>query len=449
MGTISNEIYQRDANCIAEVEKLRFYPLVPKSGKGAMLTDEDDREYLDFTANWAVANTGYCHPHIVEAIAQATSQLTFTSLTSFTSKAGVELAEKLIAMTPGDFPKKVWYGHSGSEANECIAKVIPLASNRPRMISFVGSYHGQTGGALSLSGHPAQAKFIGGGHVTKVPYPFCYRCPYEKNRDDCQLFCLRFFEDYILQCQVPADQVGGVIVEAVQSDGGDIVPPKGFLTGLQECCQRHGIWLILDEVKVGIGRTGRDFGFSKESITPDAVILGKPLASGIPLSAIVARKEIMDCATGIHMFTTAGNPIACHAGLATLEILENEQLCQKAAETGALLLALFHNLKTEFSCIGDVRGDGMILGIDLVENPGKKIPASKLAAMVTYRAYELGLLIFTSGIFSNVLEITPPLVLSEAQARRGVDILRTALQDAIDNKVDSAALAKFAGWATN
>ena len=212
------ELFQRDMNALSEVMKLRFYPFVAESGTGAVLYDVDGGEYLDFNAGWGVANTGYNHPRIIKAVCDQINRLSFASTISVLNERSIELAEKLISLAPGDFPKKVWYGHSGSDANEFISKIIPLATGRPKILSFVGSYHGQTMGSYAMSGHPSQSKFAAGGDIVKVPYPYCHRCAFGRNPDDCSLFCLKYIEKYILSFMCQPEQIGAIIIEAIQCD---------------------------------------------------------------------------------------------------------------------------------------------------------------------------------------------------------------------------------------
>lgn len=439
-------IVKKDGEILGDVEKIRFYPLVAERGVRNTIFDVEGNEYLDFTAGWAVVNTGYCHPKITESIIAEVSKLNFSPLVSVLSESSIELGEKLTKLMPGAFEKKVWFGLSGSDANDCIAKVVPMAKKRPRLISFVGSYHGQTLGAYSLSGHPAQTAFIGAGNVTKVPYPFCYRCPFKKNKENCNLFCLDYLEEYIFDTICPPGETAGIIVEAIQSDGGDVVPPNGFLQRLQEICRKHDIYLILDEVKIGMGRTGKFFGFENWDIVPDAIVLGKPIASGLPLSAVIAKKEILDCAVGIHLFTMGGHPISCSAGIKTIEIIQQEKLIENAKVVGEYLAKSLLALKEKYEIIGDVRGKGLIVGAEFVKDRATKEPAQKLTALITYRAFELGLLVFYAGVYSNVIEITPPLTLTRNEVDKGVGILEQAIEDVLNNKVDEKKLSQFVGW---
>lgn len=440
------EFYELDDKLIADALKLRFFPFAAESGEGCRLRDVDGKEYLDFTGGWALANTGYSHPHVKQAVIDQLNRTTFASLISGMHEPALRLAEKLIELTPGDFPKKVWFGLCGSDASETAGRLLPLATGKRRMVTFIGGYHGSTDASMAMSAHAAQTQFIGGGNVVKVPYPNPYRCPFGDEVSDCAEMSVRFLEEYIFKTICPPDDVAAVIVEAVQSDGGDVVPPPHFLPMLEDVCRRHDIYLVVDDVKIGMGRTGEMFSFEHFGATPDAVLLGKSLGGGLPLSAVVARQEILDVGPALAIFTTTGNGLSCAAGMATVEAIENDGLKQNARLVGAYLHDKLRALQNEHALIGDVRGLGMIQGVELVKDRGTKEPASKEAAKVVYRAFELGLLVFYVGMFSNVLEITPPLILTEAEADEGVAILDQALSDVEAGKVSDEVIARYAGW---
>jgi 4-aminobutyrate aminotransferase len=440
------QLEQLDDNLIADALKLRFYPLAAAEGEGCRVRDVEGRQYLDFSAGWALASAGYSHPIFKQRIAEQLERTTFSGLISGMNEPAVRLAERLTALAPGDFEKKCWFGFCGSDANETIGRLLPMATGRRRLISFSGSYHGFTAASMAMSGHLAFADFIGGGHVIKIPYPYPYRPPFGENPDETGLKALDFLENYVLTQMCPPDDIAGIIVEAVQSDGGVIAPTPDFLPGLAEICHKHGIRLILDEVKIGMGRTGQMFGFQHSDIVPDAIILGKALGGGLPLSAVIARREILDAGMTTALFTGVGNALCCTAGLATLEIIEGDQLISRAAETGAHLRRRLEELKSKHPMIGDVRGQGMIQGVELVSDPAAKTPAAAETAKVVYRAYELGLLLYYVGTFSNVLEITPPLIMTPAEVDEGIDMLDRALADVTNGRVSDEEVARYAGW---
>jgi 4-aminobutyrate aminotransferase len=438
-------IAELDARHLASVLKVRFFPLVIASADGCRITDTDGVTRLDFTAGWAVANLGYNNPRVREAVAQQFSRTSFGTLTAMMNEPSVRLAERLAGYLPGDFEKKVWYGLHGSDANDCLAKLVPLATGRRRMISFIGGYHGQTAGSAGLSGHTAQAKAGGGSNVVKIPYPDPYRPVLGAGRDPGDAV-LDYLENYILRTICPPEDTAGIIVEPVQSDGGDIVPPPRFLAGLQAICRRHGIMLLIDEVKIGFGRSGRMFAFEHSGIEPDAVSLGKSMGGGMPISAVVGRRELLDVAPAINMYTMAGNPVACAAALASLDEITGRGLAAQAASTGAYLLSGLRELQQRHPLIGDVRGLGMMLGLETVRDRETREPADREMAKIVYRAFELGLVVFYGGIYSNVMEITPPLVMTEAEVDEGIAILDQAIGEVEAGKVSDEVLGDYAGW---
>jgi 4-aminobutyrate aminotransferase len=438
----------RDAAALGDVLKVRFFPLAVASAAGCSITDVEGQVYLDFTAGWAVANTGYGPQEIVDAVAEQMRVTSFATLTAFVNEPAVALAEELVGLMPGDFPKKAWFGLHGSDACDTLAKLVPLATGRPRMLSYIGAYHGQTGGSAAISGHTAQAMVASGGNVVKIPYPYCYRCMFgETSPDTCSLRCLEYVEQLVMRTICPPKSTAAVIIEAVQSDGGDVPAPERYLQALEGLCRKHGILLLLDEVKVGFGRTGKMFSFEHAGVVPDGVALGKSIGSGIAaLSAVVARADILDVAPAINMYTIAGNPVSATAGLATLAYIREHDLVSNAAEIGGRLLDGFQAMSGSHPLIGDVRGKGMILGVELVRDRESKDPAAAEAAKLVYRCKELGLLIFYGGIYSNVIEVTPPLTLSVAEADRGLALFEEALSDVEAGRVPDEKLGDYAGW---
>jgi 4-aminobutyrate aminotransferase len=441
----SEKISELDAQYLADVLKVRFFPLVIASADGCRITDTAGVTRLDFTAGWAVANLGYGNPRISHAVTSQFTRTSFGTLTAMMNEPSALLAQRLAGLMPGDFEKKVWYGLHGSDANDCLAKLVPLATGRRRMISFIGGYHGQTAGSAALSGHTAQAKAGGGGNVIKIPYPDPYRPVLGADRDPAEAV-LDYLENYILRTICPPEDTAGIIVEPVQSDGGDIVPAPGFLQGLERICRRHGIMLLIDEVKIGFGRSGRMFAFEHSGITPDAVSLGKSMGAGMPISAVVGRRELLDVAPAINMYTMAGNPVACAAALAHLDEIGRLGLAERAARTGGYLLGRLRELQQRHPLIGDVRGLGMMLGLETVRDRATREPADKEMAKIVYRAFELGLIVFYGGIYSNVMEITPPLVMTEAEVDEGIAILDQAISEVAAGKVSDEVLGEYAGW---
>ncbi|MCW3992516.1 MAG: aspartate aminotransferase family protein [Candidatus Bathyarchaeota archaeon] len=439
-------IIKNDDNLLGLPLKIRFYPMVIEEARGVMVKDPDGFEYIDFTGNWAVANVGYSHPEVVDAVKRQVEKTSCVSLCAFSNDVSVKLAEKLVEITPGSFKKRVWFGLSGSDANDCVFKIMPKYAGKPRIISFIGAYHGQTMGSLSLSGHQAQARFLGFPGVVKVPYAYCYRCPFKMEYPTCDLYCISFIEDIIFKSVCPPDETAGLVVEPIQCDGGDVVPPREYLPRLQKLCKENDMLLAVDEVKVGFGRTGSMFAVQEVGVEPDMLILGKPIASGMPLSACVARAEIFEILSSSHLFTTGGYPVSCAAGLATIEVIEGERLHENARKVGEHMMGRLQEMMEQHRLIGDVRGRGLLIGVELVKDRGSKEPAKTETAKLCYRAWELGLLTEYVGLHSNVVEITPPLILTKEQADRGLDLLDRALSDVEAGKVPDEKIAAYTGW---
>jgi len=339
----------------------------------------------------------------------------------------------------------VVYGHSGSDANEGVFKILQYALKRPRFISFIGSYHGQTMGSYSVSGHHAQTAFVSLPGVVKLPYPYCYRCPFGLEYSSCSLQCIEHIK-YVLKNTAPGESVAGVFVEPIEADGGDIFPPPEFHRELKKIAQEYGIMFISDEVKVGFGRTGKMFGIENYGVVPDIITMGKPIASGFPMSACVGRAEILDCGEGLHMFTTAGSPVACAAALATFEVIERENLLGNAEDVGDYFLKKLGKIKERHELIGDVRGKGLILGVELVKDRKRKEPASKEVSKVVYRAWELGLITVSTGLYSNVIEITPPLILTKKDVDEATEIIEKAISDVENGLVPDEVVKEYGGW---
>ena len=443
MMSKGQELIQQEQKVISRALHLRFHPITVKAAKDCIVIDMDDNSYLDLTAGWAVANIGYGREEIAEAIAEQYRSLSFTTQLSAPSSSFVELAQKLIDLTPGDYYKKVWFGHSGSDANELIAKVIPFATGRTKIISFIGSYHGQTMGASSLSGHQAQAMFEGRGNVVKIPFPNEFR-PFSGIKENLTEQVLRYMDE-IFSTICPAHDTAAILIEPIQSDGGVIVPPIGFLKALRTVCDEHGIYLIVDEVKVGLGRTGRWFAFEHEDIIPDAIVIGKSLGAGLPISAVVGRAELLDHVMGGHMFTTSGNPVATCAALVNLSIIEQENLAENAHHRGNQFQEGLVKLQAQYKCIGDIRGRGLVIGVEII-NPDSAKPNSQLTSAICYRLFELGVLIYSVGIHGNVLEITPPLVISEEEVEKALKAIHQAFEDLEADQFDWNKLSAFQGW---
>lgn len=439
-GTARPSLFERDARVIANIGRLRFSPLCVVGGVGNHLIEEGGRKVLDLSASCGPAVLGYNHPAIVSAITQAAQSMAGASLLAYANENAVALAEDLLRVTPGQGERRVWFGHSGSDANDCAMRVLQAATKRSRFISFIGSYHGNLSGSMSISGHTAMTHTLPRSGLMLLPYPDPYRNTYDAEA------VLKLL-DYQFATTCPPQQVAAVFIEPLMSDGGLIVPPAGFLRALQDRCRPHGIKIVVDEVKVGLGRTGKMHCFEHEGLEPDLAVFGKALGGGLPLSAVVGPREIMDHAPAFALQTTAGNPIATAAGRAVLKALETEGLVDHAAQVGAFMADALRALCEHQPLIGDVRGRGLAIGIELVKDRETREPVHvSTTAKIIYRAYQLGAAFLYVGLRGNVLELTPPLTLSESEARAGVDIIDQALRDVAAGKVSDTDVAPFMMW---
>jgi 4-aminobutyrate aminotransferase len=433
-------LFERDAKVIAHIGRLRFSPVSVVGGRGSRLVEEGGRELLDLSSSWGAASLGYAHPAVTGAVTAACADMAGASLLSFPNENAVALAEDLVRLTPGRGERRVWFGHSGSDANDCALRAVAAATGRSRFISFIGSYHGNLSGSMSVSGHTAMTHTLPRAGLVLLPYPDAYRPDFSAG-DVLKLL------DYQFATTCPPDQVAAVFIEPLMSDGGLIVPPPGFLSAIQDRCRSHGIQIIVDEVKVGLARSGKLHCFEHEGLTPDIVVFGKGLGGGLPLSAVVGPKHIMDHAPAFAIQTTGGNPVATAAGRAVLRVIAAENLVERAGQMGGILANGLRSLSERQPMIGNVRGRGLALGVELVSDRESREPvAAATTAKVIYRAYQLGAVFFYVGLRANVLELTPPLTLSEAEAREGVEIIEQAMTDVSRGLVSDADVAPFMMW---
>lgn len=431
---------ERDARVIANIARLRFSPLSLIGGRGNRLVEEGGRELLDLSASFGPAILGYSHPAITQAVAAACANMAGASLLAFPNENAVALAEELLRLTPGSGERRVWFGHSGSDANDCAMRVVQAATGRSRFISFIGSYHGNLSGSMSVSGHTAMTHSLPRAGLLLLPYPDLYH-PRFSAEDVLKLL------DYQFATTCPPQQVAAIFIEPLMADGGLIVPPAGFLAAIQQRCRRHGIQIIVDEVKVGLARSGRLHCFQHEELQPDLVVFGKGLGGGLPISALIGPKSIMDHAPAFALQTTAGNPVTTAAARAVLRAIAEEGLVERAHRIGAALSAALRALSARQSMIGDVRGRGLALGVELVSDRTSREPVPvSTTAKVIYRAYQLGAVFFYVGLRGNVLELTPPLTLDIAEAEQGVAIIDQALTDVTRGMVSDAEVAPFMMW---
>jgi len=427
-GPRAQAIIERDQKVVSP-SYTRCYPMVAASGKGAMVEDVDGNRFLDFNAGIAVVATGHCHPQVVDAIQKQAARLIHMSGTDFYYEEMVALAEKLSEIAPGDVPRRVSFGNSGAEAIEGAMKVARYATGRHRIIAFLGAFHGRTLGALSLTARKAVQRAGFGPLVPGVvhaPYPYCYRCPLGKEPENCAVECVGYVEN-LLKTISPAEETAAIVLEPVQGEGGYIVPPKKFFDELTRVARQNGILLIFDEVQSGMGRTGKMWAAEHFDAVPDVMAVAKGIASGLPLGATVARADLMTWPPGAHASTFGGNPVACAAALTTIALLE-EELVENAARMGAYLRERMRDWPARFPIVGEVRGLGLMIGIELVRDQKTKERAPELRDLVVQRAFERGLLILGAG--DNTLRLSPPLVITREQCDFAIETLEECLREA-------------------
>jgi 4-aminobutyrate aminotransferase len=423
----------------------RSYPLVAKSGRGARITDPDGNEFLDFAAGIAVVSTGHCHPEVVAAIQKQAAELIHISGTDFYHEGLTELADRLTAVAPMRGPHRFFYGNSGAEAIECALKVARYHTGRQQVISFLGGFHGRTMGALSLTASKPQQKrrfapLVPG--VTHTRYPYVYRgCTGGPQEEEAfSLGCARYIEEKLFKTILAPEEVAAIFVEPIQGEGGFVPAPANFLRELRAICDRHGILLVSDEVQCGAGRTGKWWAIEDSGVEPDIVCMAKGIASGMPLGICMTRAEVMDWAPGSHASTFGGNPVSIAAALATIEILQREAIAN-AAGVGEFILERVRGWKQKYSLVGDVRGRGLMIGIELVKDKGTREPATELRNRLETLAFERGLIVLGCG--ESSFRLSPPLIVSREEATVALDILEDALTQ-VEKEHEQSAVAATA-----
>ena len=428
-GPKAKAIVERDHRYTAPAYG-RVYPLVVKEGRGMVIEDVDGNLFLDFMAGIAVASTGHSHPRVVQAIEAQARKFLHICGSDYYYEPMVDLAEKLSRLVPGTGPKKVFFTNSGTETVEAAFKLARYHTKRQHVIAFHGAFHGRTLGSLSLtasrSSHRAYfGPLIPGVH--HVPYGFCHRCPYQLKHPSCGIECIGVLEKVLFRYEVRPEEVAAIFVEPIQGEGGYVVPPPEYLPMLRELCRKHGILLVLDEIQSGFGRTGKIFACEHWGIEPDILCAAKGIASGMPLGAMIARDEVSTWARGTHGSTFGGNPVACAAALATISLLE-EGLVKNAAVVGGFLKDKLTALRPRHSEISDVRGLGLMIGVEFERSDGSHAPDAKLRDRVMQKCFEKGLLLLSCG--ESTLRFCPPLIVTEGQAATAAQLFDAAVAEA-------------------
>lgn len=443
----TQNILERENLFMSYTTRIPYYPLVVDKARGSIIIDIEGNEFIDFLSSAAVINTGHNHPKVVGAIKEQVDKFIHYTPAYMYHEPHIKLAEKLIEITPGNFEKRVAFGLSGSASVDGAIKAVRAYTKRPRVISFLRSYHGTTLGAISVSGYsPTMKEKIGPllSAIDFIPYPDCYRCKFNKEYPACNLLCFKYFED-LLETVIPAKEIAAIILEIIQGDAGVIFPPQEYYDRLINLCKKHGILIIADEVQTGFGRTGKMFACEHYNIEPDVLVLGKAIASGMPLSALIAKKEIFESwGTPVHFFNTAGNAISCAASIATIDVIEKENLIENGKKQGNYIMERFNSLKDKFPCIGDVRGSGLLIGVDIVKDRLTKERDANKTAKICWRCWERGLIL---AFFSNsVLRVAPPLTLSDSEAEKAMDIIEKSISEVENGLVADEVLNEIKGW---
>jgi len=409
----------------------RSYPLVAKRGHGVVVEDVDGNEFFDFSAGIAVTSTGHCHPEVVAAIQKQAAELIHMSGTDFYYESMVTLAERLSKIAPMPGPHKIYYGNSGAEAVETALKLARYHTKRTNIIAFYGAFHGRTMGALSLTASKPQQKrrfapLVPG--VTHIRYPDVYRgCEGgAQDADKFALGCARFIEDKLFKTTLPPEEVAAIFVEPVQGEGGYVIAPTVFMQELRRICDRHGILLVADEVQSGIGRTGKWWAIEHTGVHPDIVCSAKGIASGMQLSAVITRAEVMDWVPGSHASTFGGNPVSIASSLATLDVIEHEGLLRNSTEVGNYMLGRMKDWTKKHKLVGDVRGRGLMIGVEIVKDQQTKEYGATERDRIVELAFDRGILFLGCG--PSTIRIAPPLVVSKDEAEAAIDVLDECIE---------------------
>jgi 4-aminobutyrate aminotransferase len=420
-GPKAKRIVELDAEFLSP-SYTRSYPLVVKSGRGAIVEDVDGNSFLDFAAGIAVVATGHCHPQVVAAIQKQAAELIHMSGTDFYYSNLVEFAQKLASIAPGKTPKRVYYGNSGTEATEAAMKLARYHTKRDKFIAFYGCFHGRTMGSLSLTASKAvQRKGFGAllGGVFHAHYPDTYRGLGSAD-------CLGYIEDELFKHIVDPGEVAAIFVEPVQGEGGYIHAPVEFLQGLEKMCRKHGMLLVADEVQSGMGRTGKWWASDYAGIEPDIILVAKGIASGMPLSAMITRADLMNWKPGAHASTFGGNPVCIAAGMATFDLLEKKYI-ENSRRVGEYILRQTSDWTGRHKIVGEIRGRGLMIGIEIVRDQKTKERAHALRERIVELAFAKGLLVLGAG--ENTVRLAPPLLIDEEQADFGLRTLEACITE--------------------
>ena len=428
-GPKARALVKRDLAVISQ-SYTRYYPLVIDSGQGCIVKDVDGNKYIDFNSGLACLNVGHNHPKVIKAIKNQCDKFLHYANTDFYYEQTIKLAEKLSKITPGIFQKRIHFANSGAEAIETAIKLSKWHTRKHQFIAFIGAFHGRTSGATALTASkPIQKRhyfpLIPG--ITHVPYPYCYRCAFNMTFPECNYWCVDFIDEQILQKSLPHEEVAGFVFEPIQGEGGYVIPPPNYFERLKKLADKYGLLLIADEIQSGIGRTGKWFAIEHWNTEPDIICTAKSLASGLPLSATIARSRLMDWEVGSHASTFGGNPLACEAASAVIEVIHDEGLLQNAIKQGNYIMKWLHNIMEESEIVGDIRGKGLMIGVEFVENKQSKKADINSARKVMIRCWRRGVAIVTCGV--STLRLIPPLTITRELVDASLEIIEDVIKE--------------------
>lgn len=435
----SKEISKREREVLGKTQKLPYCPIVFKYGKGSLLYDYEGKEYIDLLSSASSSNIGYGNEEIAEAVKEQMLKLSQMAMVYFPCKEPVEYAEKLIELYPGDNNKKVLFSTTGSEGIDAAMKLAKAYTGRNKIISFNGSYHGSTFGAMSVSAISLNMKRKVGSLIPDIyhfNYPTCYKCPYGKCEASCNLECLKEIEN-AFNLYLPSEEVAAVFFEPIAGDSGIIVPPKKYVQALYNLCKENNILFIVDEIQQAWGRSGKFFSIEHFDVEPDIIVMGKSSGGGLPMGITMGKSEIIDCLNApAHVFTLSGNPTVCVAALKMLEIYERENLVEQSRVKGEYFKNKFLDLQKKYDIIKDVRGLGLSIGVDLTDKD--------TCTKIIYECQQKGLVLISLGELT--LRVQPPLIITYEEMDKAIDIIEQAIRDFIDGKISDEAFEVIKGW---
>lgn len=409
-------------------------PTFVDSAEGAILRDVDGNTFIDFAGAIGTINVGHCHETIVNALHDQVDRYIHTGFNVMMYDPYIQLAEKIAALAPGDFKKKVMFLNSGAEAVENAVKIARKYTKRNAIVSFTGGFHGRTLMAMSLTGKVRPYKYEFGPfapEVYRAPFPYAYRRPEAMGEQEYNLFVLEQVKDFFVR-EVDPELVAAVIMEPVQGESGFIIPGREFVQGVYELCQKHGILFIADEIQTGFGRTGKYFAMEHYGIEPDLVTISKSMAAGLPISGVIGREEVMDQARpGELGGTYCGSPLGCRAGLAVLEVMEKENINERAEIIGQKVMDKFKEMYDRYEVIGDIRGLGAMCALEFVKDRRSKAPDKELCDQILQEAYKRGVIALKAGVFDNVIRLLMPLVITDDQLEEGLSILEESIESVL------------------